>query len=120
MNSIRYLTTIFLTYYALISSSLRVFENHKPRYCAKLGSFKPLKLELFSSTSDDSNDDVQKREIEKKRMIEQKRSEYEAKLLEDVKQITKNQEKFFAVAKFLIPLVIFSWAYSFFSGSGGF
>ena len=69
---------------------------------------------------DPAADEIQKREDEKQRIFEQKRAEYEAKMLDSAMGVTKNQEKFFSIGKFLIPLVLATWAYAFYSGQAGF
>ena len=63
-----------------------------------------------------SDEDPAERE---RRILAQKKAEYEEKLLRDAMQVTKNQEKFFSVGKFLLPLVVIVWIYSFFAGSSG-
>lgn len=45
------------------------------------------------------------------------RADYEEKLLRDAMQVTQNQQTFFSVGKYLIPVVIVVWLYAIFSGS---
>ena len=44
------------------------------------------------------------------------KADYEEKLLQDAMQITKNQQAFFSVGKFLIPVVLGVWIYALLNG----
>jgi hypothetical protein len=56
-------------------------------------------------------------DAEKKRILDQARAQYEERLQKSAEQYTKTQAAFFSVAKFLMPVIIAVWGYTYFSGT---
>ena len=67
----------------------------------------------FVRQSDKSDADVA---ADKEKKLLAAKSAYEEKMLKDAMQVTKNQQAFFSVGKFLLPAVILLWIYGISSG----
>ncbi len=54
--------------------------------------------------------------VEKERKLAAKKAEYEDKMLQDAMQVTKNQQAFFSIGKFLLPAVGLLYVYGLATG----
>lgn len=63
--------------------------------------------------SDTSDGDIA---AEKERKLLAAKAAYEEKMLAGAMQVTKNQEAFFSIGKFLIPVVVGVWIYTIATG----
>ena len=68
----------------------------------------------FALYASESDEDVKAKE---RALVQEKAKAYEDRMLKDAMQVTKNQQSFFSVAKFLIIPVIGLWIYATMSGS---
>jgi hypothetical protein len=94
----------FQNYKAGITSIQNLHLRHVHR------GYTPLRKFTSLHATDDTED-------EKARRLAERKAEYEKKLLDSAMQVTKNQQSFFTIGKFLFPIIVIIWGYTFYTGT---
>lgn len=113
----RFFLVIVLVVTLLLSSS----NGFKMTTCSRrsiLKSFVKTASSFVLQVSESEAEAAYKAKVEKERaLVQEKAKAYEDRLLKDAMQVTKNQEAFFKIGKFLIIPVIGLWIYAIMNGS---